>query len=76
MNLKNLILLFFLGSCTIFISCEDETTNCFDAEMEANHPGICTQDCPGVCGCDGKTYCNECIANSQGIAVVSNESCP
>lgn len=49
--------------------------DCYDAQMEANHPGICTQDCPGVCGCDGKTYCNECIANSKGISVVKNEPC-
>ena len=48
---------------------------CYDATMEANHPGICVQDCPGVCGCDGQTYCNECIANSQGIAIVANTPC-
>jgi hypothetical protein len=29
-------------------------------------PQGCTQDCPGVCGCDGKFYCNACVAQSMG----------
>jgi hypothetical protein len=29
-------------------------------------------DCPGVVGCDGKNYCNECIARTQGIRVKWN----
>jgi len=30
-------------------------------------PANCTDDCPGVCGCDGKQYCNECQAQSAGV---------
>lgn len=71
--MKQLILLFTIMVTLCLFSCKEK--NCYDAEMEANHPGFCTQDCPGVCGCDGKTYCNECIANSKGIAVVSFEPC-
>lgn len=55
--------------------CEEEPTSCYDAQMEKEHSGICLQDCPGVCGCDGNTYCNECIANSKGIRVVADEPC-
>jgi hypothetical protein len=29
-------------------------------------PKACTADCPIVCGCDGKLYCNACIANAWG----------
>lgn len=57
------------------LSCESAEESCYDAQMEANHPGICKQDCPEVCGCDGKTYCNECIANSKGIRIVSEGPC-
>lgn len=32
-------------------------------------PTTCTEDCPKVCGCDGKTYCNECKANQDGVSV-------
>jgi len=29
-------------------------------------PTDCSQDCPGVCGCDGKFYCNACEAHRAG----------
>jgi hypothetical protein len=71
-NLLLLGLVLFIFTFLTALSCEK---SCYDAEMEANHPGICTQDCPEVCGCDGKTYCNECIANSKGIRIVSEGPC-
>ncbi len=73
--MKKIILIFTLLLTMTWIACDNEETDCYDAEMEQNHPGICTQDCPGVCGCDGETYCNECIANSMGISVVSDSPC-
>jgi hypothetical protein len=48
-------------------------------------PGRCTgvrraSECPGtlepVCGCDGRTYLNECQARAQGTRVASRGSCP
>lgn len=33
----------------------------------APRPEGCPEDCPGVCGCDGATYCNECIAAQAGV---------
>ncbi len=71
--LKKIILTTTLVTVSVFgltmlHSCK-KSSNCYDAEMAKNHSGICTMDCPGVTGCDGKTYCNECIANSVGIRV-------
>ena len=44
--------------------------SCYSHAMYELHKNdFCTADCPGVTGCDGKTYCNECEANKQGIAV-------
>jgi hypothetical protein len=38
-------------------------------------PSGCTDDCPGVCGCDGKFYCNACGAHHAGVDVSPNTSC-
>jgi hypothetical protein len=35
----------------------------------------CPADCPGVCGCDGKTYCNECTAHVSGVSVRLTQPC-
>lgn len=54
----------------LIISCNKNKPDCFDRKMYKSHNGICLMDCPGVLGCDGEIYCNECVANSQGITVV------
>ncbi|HJL18466.1 MAG TPA: hypothetical protein RMH99_22570 [Sandaracinaceae bacterium LLY-WYZ-13_1] len=38
-------------------------------------PAGCTEDCPGVCGCDGTTYCNTCLAQSMGMDVADDAPC-
>jgi hypothetical protein len=37
---------------------------------------LCTDDCPGVCGCDGKFYCNKCEAEAAGVDVREGATCP
>jgi hypothetical protein len=62
------VLLFITLLLTIF-SCKKES-GCYDAQLEQQfRNSFCTEDCPGVIGCDGKTYCNECDANRHGIRV-------
>ncbi len=64
--MKYKIALFFSAS-VFLLSCNKD---CYDAELAKQYESaLCTQDCPGVKGCDGKTYCNECIANSHGIRI-------
>lgn len=38
-------------------------------------PSGCEDDCPGVCGCDGMTYCNECYALTAGVNIASFAPC-
>ena len=38
-------------------------------------PDVCIADCPGVCGCDGKFYCNACEAHLAGVDDVSDGHC-
>lgn len=53
----------------VVTSCKKEGS-CYDEQLYQQYKDKgCTTDCPGVIGCDGKTYCNECEANRQGIRV-------
>jgi hypothetical protein len=49
----------------------------FDATGICRGGGVspCTADCPGVCGCDGKFYCNACVAHNAGTDDSTDRSC-
>jgi hypothetical protein len=49
----------------LLAACSKEPT-CYDPALKAEGR-ICPMDCPSVCGCDGKDYCNDCIAKQNGI---------
>jgi hypothetical protein len=70
MKKKSLIIVFyFLALIALTTSCKKEI-GCYDEALYKKHKDdFCTMDCPGVVGCDGKNYCNECIARTQGIRV-------
>lgn len=62
--------------------------SCTDAGMEdienndntcvekINTDIVCTMQYDPVCGCNGKTYGNACMAGASGIRVVSVGECP
>ena len=57
-----------LASVIIASSSCRKTTGCYDKSLEdAYRERACTMDYPGITGCDGKFYCNECVAAQHGI---------
>ena len=66
--MKALIILFLTVLSLTTVSCKKGKPSCYSELLYQQHKNdACTMDCPGVTGCDGQTYCNECEAHRHGI---------
>jgi hypothetical protein len=66
------------GPCASDEWCDFPDSACGAADVGGTcqkRPTACTQDCPGVCGCDGRFYCNGCEAHAAGVDESGESGC-
>lgn len=51
------------------------TPDCIDPSRVNPH-GICTMEYDPVCGCNGLTYANACVARNAGLRAFKPGPCP
>lgn len=70
----------FVISLMMGFQCEDlqpkeaVIVDCVDPE-KVNPDAICTMEYRPVCGCDGNTYSNACLASASGLKNWSEGKC-
>mgnify|MGYP001626602861 CR=1 FL=1 len=62
---------------TLSFTCtnDDVTVVNTDCLTEPTPDAVCTMDYMPVCGCDNKTYSNDCLADANGIKLWTTGVC-
>lgn len=63
------------GACQPRVARQAAAADCLDPGR-ANPHGICTLEYDPVCGCNGLTYANACVARNAGLRSFRPGPCP
>lgn len=55
--------------------CARESGHCTGVGVCLTRPRVCTRERRPVCGCDGTTHANACVATSGGVNITHSGSC-